>query len=179
MAGSTQTLSATHSTSTLHGGDGSSSLQTGGNFNSEPVSLDSVASMGIIANTSGTERSRDLALCAVLLDEWLKELSAIALEQSVVMVTEQLLWQRTTRDSSYIIGYWVGFVDISIYSSMGWVNFYLNATFFPFLLSVKLSQVVLLLYFVFFNHSIRTNPQFWTDLYYYYYISKTHTRYYI
>lgn len=89
MAGSTQTLSATHSSSTLHGID-ASSIQTG-NFNSEPVSLDSVASMGIIANTSGTERSRDLALCAVLLDEWLKELSAIALEQSVVLVTEQLL----------------------------------------------------------------------------------------
>ncbi|XP_017047584.1 FHIP family protein GE18198 isoform X3 [Drosophila ficusphila] len=88
IGGSTQTLSAqssttTHSTSTLHGMD----QQTGG-FNSEPVSLDSVASMGIIASTSGTERSRDLALCAVLLDEWLKELAAIAQEQSVVLVTE-------------------------------------------------------------------------------------------
>ncbi|KAH8403275.1 hypothetical protein KR222_009578 [Zaprionus bogoriensis] len=90
MGGSSQTLSATHSSSTLHGVDGGSGLQTS-SFNSEPVSLDSVASMGIIANTSGTERSRDLALCAVLLDEWLKELSAIALEQSVVLVTEQLL----------------------------------------------------------------------------------------
>ncbi|XP_030239613.1 UPF0518 protein GI14169 isoform X1 [Drosophila navojoa] len=88
MGGSTQTLSGTHSSSTLHGVE--SGLQTG-NFNSEPVSLDSVASMGIIANTSGTERSRDLALCAVLLDEWLKELAAVALEQSVVLVTEQLL----------------------------------------------------------------------------------------
>jgi len=45
--------------------------------------------MGIIASTSGTERSRDLALCAVLMDEWLKELAAIAQEQSVVLVTEQ------------------------------------------------------------------------------------------
>ncbi|KAL7741042.1 hypothetical protein ACLKA6_013477 [Drosophila palustris] len=89
MGGSSQTLSGTHSTSTLHGNE-SGGLQTG-SFNSEPVSLDSVASMGIIANTSGTERSRDLALCAVLLDEWLKELAAIALEQSVVLVTEQLL----------------------------------------------------------------------------------------
>ncbi|XP_030557438.1 UPF0518 protein GJ17503 isoform X1 [Drosophila novamexicana] len=88
IGGSTQTLSATQSSSTLHGVE--SGLQTG-SFNSEPVSLDSVASMGIIANTSGTERSRDLALCAVLLDEWLKELAAIALEQSVVLVTEQLL----------------------------------------------------------------------------------------
>lgn len=87
IGGSTQTLSGTHSSSTLHGESG---VQTA-SFNSEPVSLDSVASMGIIANTSGTERSRDLALCAVLLDEWLKELAAIALEQSVVLVTEQLL----------------------------------------------------------------------------------------
>nr|XP_036672496.1 UPF0518 protein CG3558 isoform X4 [Drosophila suzukii] len=91
IGGSTQTLSAqsnatTHSSSTLHGLDGGPS--TGG-FNSEPVSLDSVASMGIIASTSGTERSRDLALCAVLMDEWLKELAAIAQEQSVVLVTEQ------------------------------------------------------------------------------------------
>ncbi|XP_023164963.2 UPF0518 protein GI14169 isoform X4 [Drosophila hydei] len=88
IGGSTQTLSGTHSSSTLHGVE--SGVQTA-SFNSEPVSLDSVASMGIIANTSGTERSRDLALCAVLLDEWLKELAAIALEQSVVLVTEQLL----------------------------------------------------------------------------------------
>ncbi|SPP82254.1 UPF0518 protein GL19323 isoform X3 [Drosophila guanche] len=93
IGGSTQTLSAhsnttTHSSSTLHGLDGGP--QTG-SFNSEPASLDSVASMGIIASTSGTERTRDVALCAVLLDEWLKELAAIAQEQSVVLVTEQLL----------------------------------------------------------------------------------------
>ncbi|XP_016954936.1 FHIP family protein CG3558 isoform X4 [Drosophila biarmipes] len=92
IGGSTQTLSAqsnttTHSSSTLHGLDGGPS--TGG-FNSEPVSLDSVASMGIIASTSGTERSRDLALCAVLMDEWLKELAAIAQEQSVVLVQTSL-----------------------------------------------------------------------------------------
>lgn len=92
MGGSSQTLSAhsnattTHSSSTLHGLDGGPP-----SFSSEPVSLDSVASMGIIASTSGTERSRDLALCAVLLDEWLKELAAIAQEQSVVLVTEQTL----------------------------------------------------------------------------------------
>ncbi|XP_030384741.1 UPF0518 protein CG3558 isoform X2 [Scaptodrosophila lebanonensis] len=89
MGGSTQTLS-THSnqtTSTLHANDG---LNSTASFNSEPVSLDSVASMGIIANTSGTERTRDLALCAILLDEWLKELAAIAQEQSVVLVTDAL-----------------------------------------------------------------------------------------
>ncbi|XP_033235371.1 UPF0518 protein GA25918 isoform X2 [Drosophila pseudoobscura] len=93
IGGSTQTLSGhsnttTYSSSTLHGLDGGP--QTG-SFNSEPASLDSVASMGIIASTSGTERTRDVALCAVLLDEWLKELAAIAQEQSVVLVTDQLL----------------------------------------------------------------------------------------
>ncbi|XP_065366180.1 FHIP family protein GJ17503 isoform X2 [Calliphora vicina] len=53
---------------------------------SEPASLDSISStMGAITS-GGTERTRDLALCAVLLDEWLKELAAIAQEQSVVMI---------------------------------------------------------------------------------------------
>ncbi|XP_055854584.1 FHIP family protein GJ17503 isoform X2 [Episyrphus balteatus] len=63
----------------------------GGN-NMEPASLDSISSMsstmGAIANSSGTERTRDLSLCAVLLDEWLKELSAISQEQSIVMISD-------------------------------------------------------------------------------------------
>lgn len=58
----------------------------GGGSASEPASLDSLSStMGAITS-GGTERTRDLALCAVLLDEWLKELAAIAQEQSVVML---------------------------------------------------------------------------------------------
>ncbi|XP_036319602.1 UPF0518 protein GJ17503 isoform X2 [Rhagoletis pomonella] len=61
-----------------------------GGSGSEPVSLDSLSSMGAIANTSGTERTRDLALCAVLLDEWLKELAAIAQEHSVVLLNENI-----------------------------------------------------------------------------------------
>ncbi|KAI9581750.1 UPF0518 protein GJ17503 isoform X2 [Glossina fuscipes] len=63
--------------------------QGSGGQGSEPVSLDSLSStMGGIATASGgTERTRELALCAVLLDEWLKELAAIAQEQSVVMIT--------------------------------------------------------------------------------------------
>ncbi|XP_037937042.1 UPF0518 protein CG3558 isoform X2 [Teleopsis dalmanni] len=83
-AGSTSTIT---SVGTLLGG-GNNSI--GGGTNSEPVSLDSISSMGAIANTSGTERTRDLALCAVLLDEWLKELAAIAQEQSVVLVNEHI-----------------------------------------------------------------------------------------
>lgn len=64
------------------------SSSVGSGQGSGPASLDSLSStMGGIANSSGgTERTRDLALCAVLLDEWLKELAAIAQEQSVVMI---------------------------------------------------------------------------------------------
>lgn len=52
----------------------------------EPTSIDSISSnMG-----SGNERSRDLALCAVILDEWLKELSAISQEQNIVMLGDSL-----------------------------------------------------------------------------------------
>uniref|UniRef100_A0A1Q3FCH4 FHF complex subunit HOOK-interacting protein C-terminal domain-containing protein n=1 Tax=Culex tarsalis TaxID=7177 RepID=A0A1Q3FCH4_CULTA len=39
-----------------------------------------------LVNGVGSERQRDLAVCAVVLDEWLKELSAITQEQSLVMV---------------------------------------------------------------------------------------------
>ncbi|XP_012158874.1 UPF0518 protein GJ17503 isoform X2 [Ceratitis capitata] len=67
-----------------------SSGTTLGGSGSEPVSLDSLSSMGALANSSGTERTRDLALCAVLLDEWLKELAAIAQEQSVVLIGENI-----------------------------------------------------------------------------------------
>ncbi|XP_055378728.1 FHIP family protein GJ17503 isoform X2 [Condylostylus longicornis] len=68
---------------------GSSSINSTlcGGGNSGPNSLDSI---GVIGNTSGTERTRDLSLCAVLLDEWLKELAAISQEQSVVMLSDTL-----------------------------------------------------------------------------------------
>lgn len=50
-------------------------------------------SMGNTSNagsstTINSKRTRDLALCAVILDEWLKELAAISQEQSIVMLTE-------------------------------------------------------------------------------------------
>lgn len=41
--------------------------------------------------STSNERQRDLALCAVILDEWLKELSAISQEQSIVMLTDPTL----------------------------------------------------------------------------------------
>ncbi|XP_039958496.1 UPF0518 protein GJ17503 isoform X2 [Bactrocera tryoni] len=91
---STNITHNTHTTYTPHGAGtllvSNSSVTTLGGSGSEPVSLDSLSSMGAIANTSGTERTRDLALCAVLLDEWLKELAAIAQEQSVVLINENI-----------------------------------------------------------------------------------------
>ncbi|XP_055536086.1 FHIP family protein AAEL005291 isoform X2 [Wyeomyia smithii] len=39
----------------------------------------------------GSERQRDLAVSAVILDEWLKELAAITQEQCIVMISEQIL----------------------------------------------------------------------------------------
>lgn len=40
---------------------------------------------------SGSDRNRDLAICAVVLDEWLKELSAISQEQSIIMLADSFL----------------------------------------------------------------------------------------
>ncbi|XP_046803379.1 FHIP family protein CG3558 isoform X2 [Lucilia cuprina] len=78
-ASSTSTLTASSNL-------GNMAYMVGSGNGSEPASLDSISStMGAITS-GGTERTRDLALCAVLLDEWLKELAAIAQEQSVVML---------------------------------------------------------------------------------------------
>ena len=50
--------------------------------------MDSVSSMTSGLSTVSSERMKDLAVCAVLLDEWLKELSAVAQEQLVMMLTD-------------------------------------------------------------------------------------------
>lgn len=50
--------------------------------------MDSVSSLNSGLSTTSSERTKDLAICAVLLDEWLKELSAVAQEQLVMMLTE-------------------------------------------------------------------------------------------
>jgi hypothetical protein len=42
-------------------------------------------------NLYANERQRDLAIAAVLLDEWLKELSAISQEQSIVMLNDNFI----------------------------------------------------------------------------------------
>jgi hypothetical protein len=40
------------------------------------------------ANSYINERHRDLAISAVLMDEWLKEMSAISQEMSIVLLNE-------------------------------------------------------------------------------------------
>lgn len=56
-------------------------------------SLDTISNLSSAANstTSNNKRTRDLALCAVILDEWLKELAAISQEQSIVMLTDTFI----------------------------------------------------------------------------------------
>lgn len=56
----------------------------------------SLDSMGNSSNAGAStlinnKRTRDLAVCAVILDEWLKELAAISQEQSIVMLTEMFI----------------------------------------------------------------------------------------
>lgn len=43
---------------------------------------------GLSANSYVNERHRDLAISAVLMDEWLKEMSAISQEMSIVLLNE-------------------------------------------------------------------------------------------
>lgn len=59
------------------------------NDSSNYSSLD--ASPTVVATITNNKRMRDLALCAVLLDEWLKELAAISQEQSIVMLTDTFI----------------------------------------------------------------------------------------
>lgn len=57
--------------------------------------MDSVSSLNSGMSTASSERMKDLAVCAVLLDEWLKELSAVAQEQMVMMLMEPTVGPRT------------------------------------------------------------------------------------
>uniref|UniRef100_A0A8D8N8J6 UPF0518 protein CPIJ015043 n=2 Tax=Culex pipiens TaxID=7175 RepID=A0A8D8N8J6_CULPI len=77
----------------------------GGGGAAGPASLTSMAQPGSghssleysLVNGVGSERQRDLAVCAVVLDEWLKELSAITQEQSLVMVASATSEQQPNR----------------------------------------------------------------------------------
>lgn len=50
--------------------------------------MDSVSSLNSGMSTASSERMKDLAVSAVMLDEWLKELSAVAQEQMVMMLQD-------------------------------------------------------------------------------------------
>lgn len=50
--------------------------------------MDSISSLNSGMSTASSERMKDLAVSAVLLDEWLKELSAVAQEQMVMMLMD-------------------------------------------------------------------------------------------
>lgn len=57
----------------------------------QPNSLELQANAdGHSANSYVNERHRDLAISAVLMDEWLKEMSAISQEMSIVLLNENL-----------------------------------------------------------------------------------------
>ncbi|XP_065077982.1 FHIP family protein AAEL005291 isoform X2 [Ochlerotatus camptorhynchus] len=72
-------------------GGPSSLTSTGSPHNSLEYSLVNIN--GSIVGGVGSERQRDLAVSAVVLDEWLKELSAITQEQCIIMISEQVLTQ--------------------------------------------------------------------------------------
>uniref|UniRef100_U5EYG6 FHF complex subunit HOOK-interacting protein C-terminal domain-containing protein n=1 Tax=Corethrella appendiculata TaxID=1370023 RepID=U5EYG6_9DIPT len=75
------------------------SLDTQSQHHSQPQNSSGSSSLDYsLANSIGSnDRQRDLAICAVLLDEWLKELSAISQEQCITMIAEQV--RRTTTTS--------------------------------------------------------------------------------
>lgn len=50
--------------------------------------MDSISSLNSGMSTASSERMKDLATSAVLLDEWLKELSAVAQEQMIQMLMD-------------------------------------------------------------------------------------------
>lgn len=72
---------------------GQMSFESMSNDNSTYSSLDAISSSSpnITATITNNKRMRDLALCAVLLDEWLKELAAISQEQSIVLLTDTFI----------------------------------------------------------------------------------------
>lgn len=57
---------------------------------SNSLELSGNDSLRLGVNSYISERHRDLAISAVLLDEWLKELSAISQELSIVLLNENV-----------------------------------------------------------------------------------------
>ncbi|XP_055588972.1 FHIP family protein AAEL005291 isoform X2 [Uranotaenia lowii] len=88
----TQFIDSHHSLATAMGASAGSITSTGsGGHNSLEYSLTNLN--GSVIGV-GSERQRDLAICAVVLDEWLKELSAVTQEQCISMMSEQALPKR-------------------------------------------------------------------------------------
>lgn len=66
----------------------SSSMNSNNTFTD--LSISGTSTNGSMSTlTISNDRLRDLAVCAVILDEWLKELSAITHEQSVAMLNSE------------------------------------------------------------------------------------------
>lgn len=63
-------------------------MNTKDHLNSLELSGNESLRLGV--NSYINERHRDLAISAVLLDEWLKELSAISQELSIVLLDENV-----------------------------------------------------------------------------------------
>lgn len=63
------------------------------NDSSTYSSIDAISSSTstVAVTVTNNKRTRDLALCAVLLDEWLKELSAISQEQSIILLIDTFI----------------------------------------------------------------------------------------
>lgn len=70
---------------------------TGSPHNSLEYSLVNIN--GAIVGGIGSERQRDLAVSAVVLDEWLKELAAITQEQCIIMISDQVSSQKPGKPS--------------------------------------------------------------------------------
>lgn len=70
---------------------------TGSPHNSLEYSLVNIN--GSIVGGIGSERQRDLAVSAVVLDEWLKELAAITQEQCIIMISDQVSSQKPGKPS--------------------------------------------------------------------------------
>lgn len=79
------------------GGPTSIASGTGSPHNSLEYSLININ--GSIVGGIGSERQRDLAVSAVVLDEWLKELAAITQEQCIIMISDQVISQKQGKTS--------------------------------------------------------------------------------
>ncbi|CRK98436.1 CLUMA_CG011793, isoform B [Clunio marinus] len=86
----TPAASPSSSTSATNSQGIASNIQLRDQPNSLELQSSSNDPIGISASSYMNERHRDLAISAVLMDEWLKEMSAISQEMSIVLLNENL-----------------------------------------------------------------------------------------